>query len=149
MNYVGRPAWRNQWFVLTVKVVLLVLAVFLAIESVRDPARADLLLIGAATAGVAFVVLLVVAFYRRYSWKYSISNDTIESRHGIIARDISFIRVKDLRGVSINQSLFQRLFRLGDINFSSAADPGSEVTFHGVSGPLKIKEKVQTLQGGR
>jgi len=145
MNYQGRPAWRHQWFALCVVLVLLLVAVIVPLFIATFEGS-----IGSAI-GYLFplisLILVLVILYRRYSWKYSVTPETIESRHGIIARNISSIRVKDLRNVNLKQSLFQRILRIGDLEFSSAGGSGIEVTFFGIPDPMEVKKQVQTLQG--
>ncbi|MDH3371305.1 MAG: PH domain-containing protein, partial [Gammaproteobacteria bacterium] len=97
-------------------------------------------------AGV-FVYLIAVVIYRRYSWAYTIDSDTIESREGIIARKVKSIRIRDLRNINVNQTLFQRIVGLGDVEFSSAGGSGIEVTFLGVDDPLTVKALAQRMQG--
>jgi uncharacterized membrane protein YdbT with pleckstrin-like domain len=90
--------------------------------------------------------LLVVVAFRRYSWRYTIDDRTIESRHGVIARNVQSIRIQDLRNVNVRQSLVQRLLRVGNVEFSSAGGAGIEVVFHGVSDPMAVKALAQRLQ---
>jgi len=146
MNYIGRPAWRNQWLAITVAVVLILLSIFMlpGVAATKDPGGA--IIVGLLSAAALVIVLAIL--YRRYLWKFSITPETIESRQGIVARDLRSIRVKDLRNVNVRQSFFQRIFGIGHLEFSSAGGSGIEVTFYGITKPLEIKQQVQALQGG-
>jgi membrane protein YdbS with pleckstrin-like domain len=145
MNYIGRPAWRNHWLGITV-VVLLILVSVLVLILPEETAEFDYdIIAGILLAGAAIIALSIL--YRRYSWKFTITTELIESRHGIIARDVESIRVKDLRNVNLRQSFLKRIFGVGDLEFSSAGGAGIEVMFHGITKAMKIKQQVQAMQG--
>ncbi len=92
------------------------------------------------------IVLLLTALYQHYQWLFTIDSQKIESRRGIIGRDVRSIRTKDLRNIHVRQSFFHRIINVGNVEFSSAAGADVEVVFYGVSDPMTIKEKVQQLQ---
>jgi hypothetical protein len=56
------------------------------------------------------------------------------------------IRIKDLRNINVNQTLWQRLVGVGDVEFSSAGGSGIEVVFLGVDKPMQVKALAQRLQ---
>jgi len=149
MNYSGRPAWRNQWLAITVAVVLFLLSILMLIglAATEEVGDASILWFLPVVLQALVLVLVLTILYRRYSWKFSVSSETIESHHGIIARSIRSIRVKDLRNVNLKQSLFQRIFGIGNLEFSSAGGAGIEVTFYGITHPMEVKQRVQALQG--
>jgi uncharacterized membrane protein YdbT with pleckstrin-like domain len=93
-------------------------------------------------------VLLLVVLYRHYEWDFVVENGVIESRRGIIGRDVQSIRLKDLRNVNVRQSFFQRIFFVGDVEFSSSGGSGIEVVFHGVPSPMEVKTLVHSLGSG-
>ncbi len=141
LNYLARPAWRNQWFAILCALALAAIGVSVA---VRGAGRIEPLFLQVALAGVgvAFLWLTAVILYRHYAWTYTIRGGTIESRRGIIGRDVQSIHVEDLRNVNVHQSIVQRLFNVGNVEFSSAGGAGVEVTFRGVVDPLAVKERV-------
>jgi uncharacterized membrane protein YdbT with pleckstrin-like domain len=97
------------------------------------------------TAAVALVLFTVIV-YRHYCRTYTVYEDVIESRRGIIGRNVRSIRIRDLRNVNVRQSGFERIFGIGDVEFSSAGGPGIEVSFDGVKRPLEVKRLVQDRQ---
>ncbi|MBW1998584.1 MAG: PH domain-containing protein [Deltaproteobacteria bacterium] len=144
MNYVGRPAWRNQWLAILIAILLFLafISTLVGVSNTETPDSVSLQWI----LLIIFILAILVILYRRYSWKFTIASDTIESRHGIIARNIKSVRIKDLRNVNLKQSIFQRIFGVGNLEFSSAGGSGIEVTFHGITNPMSVKNQVQTLQ---
>ncbi len=146
MNYIARPAWLNQWWQIGILFLMPVVFVLAYLKGHQYFSSENLRVVYVAIVAV-FVYLIAVVIYRRYSWAYTISGETIESREGLIARKVKSIRVQDLRNINVNQSLWQRLLGVGDVEFSSAGGSGVEVTFRGVNEPLQIKLLAQRMQG--
>lgn len=145
MDYRSRPAWRAQWVSLGLEFILLIglLWAFWAVIA-RDPSFWQQLLYLLALLCVS--ALAVPILYRRYVWRYSVDRENIESRYGIIARQVHSIRIQDLRNVNVKQNILQRLIGIGDVEFSSAGGEGIEVVFNAITSPMQLKERVQDLQ---
>jgi len=140
-----RPQWRYQWLSLFLIVASVTLAVSLRVASV--PFVPVKLAHAAEIGGLALgAYLIVLVLFRRYSWLYTIDAESIESSHGLIARRVQSIRIRDLRNINIRQSVMQRLLDVGDVEFSSAAGGDIEVVFYGVPDPMALKEYVQGRQ---
>ncbi|HEX9583274.1 MAG TPA: PH domain-containing protein [Gammaproteobacteria bacterium] len=150
MSYRARPAWRNQWFMilLTIACSPLMAAPLVSLASTFGLSGGPLA--SAANWAMALIspVLLLVVLYRHYEWDFVVENGVIESRRGIIGRDVQSIRLKDLRNVNVRQSFFQRIFFVGDVEFSSSGGSGIEVVFHGVPSPMEVKTLVHSLESG-
>ncbi|MHB8534767.1 MAG: PH domain-containing protein [Sulfuricaulis sp.] len=144
-SYTARPAWRNQWWQIGVMCLMPVVFAAAMFWGERYFSAPNLRVVLVVTVAV-FVYLMAMIVYRRYSWRYLIDGETIESREGIIARKVRSIRIRDLRNINVNQSLMQRLLHLGSVEFSSSAGSDVEVAFFGVSHPMQIKAQVQRLQ---
>ena len=146
MNYIARPAWVNQWWQIGVMLLMPVVFVLTYLKGNQYFSPENLRVVYVVIAAV-FVYLIAVVIYRRYSWAYTIDSETIESREGLIARKVKSIRVQDLRNINVNQTLFQRIMGVGDVEFSSAGGSGIEVVFRGVDKPLEVKALAQRMQG--
>ena len=146
MKYIARPAWLNQWWQIGI-MILMPFVFVLAYFKGHQYFSPDNLRVVYVVIGAVFVYLLSVVIYRRYSWAYTIDGETIESREGVIARKVKSIRIRDLRNINVNQTLFQRIMGVGDVEFSSAGGSGIEVTFLGVDKPLEVKAQAQRMQG--
>ncbi len=146
MNYIARPAWLNQWWQIGIMFLMPIVFVLTYWKGDQYFSAPNLRVVFVVTVAV-FVYLIAVVVYRRYSWAYTIDAETIESREGIIARKVKSIRVQDLRNINVNQSLWQRLLGVGDVEFSSAGGSGIEVSFRGVDKPLEVKALAQRMQG--
>ncbi len=146
MNYIARPAWLNQWWQIGVLLLMPVVFVLAYLKGHQYFSSENLRVVYVVIVAV-FVYLVAVMIYRRYSWRYLIDGETIESREGMIARKVHSIRVRDLRNINVNQTLIQRILGVGDVEFSSAGGSGIEVVFSGVSHPMQVKSLAQRLQG--
>jgi uncharacterized membrane protein YdbT with pleckstrin-like domain len=140
-DYRARSALRNQWFVIFVAMLLFMLFVYFGVKGAATGGGRNVQIV-LALIGVPMLVLVTVIVYRYHVWTFTIRGGTIESCRGIIGRDVQSIRVQDLRNVNVRQSIFQRLFGVGDVEFSSAGGAGVEVTFYGVLDPLGVKDRV-------
>ena len=145
MNYIARPTWLNQWWQIGVMFLMPVVFVLVYLKGHQYFSSENLRVVYVVIVAV-FVYLIAVVIYRRYSWAYTIDGGTIESREGIIARRVCSIRVNDLRNINVKQTLIQRLWGVGDVDFSSAGGSGIEVSFRGVDDPLQVKTLAQSLQ---
>ncbi len=145
MYYQARPAWRTQWLEIVTAIILLVIAMVMAVWWWTDTAGQNALVV-VGFAGALLLVMSLFIFYSHFSWRYTIDDDNIECVHGIVAREIQSIRTKDLRNINVKQSFSQRIFGLGDVEFSSAGGSGVEVVFRGISDPLEVKRIAQDVQ---
>ena len=144
-DYREYPAWRNQWWQIGVMCLLPVVFVVALFWGERYFSAPNLRVALVVTAAV-FVYLIAVIGYRRYSWRFLIDGETIESRQWIIARKVRSVRIRDLRNINVNQTLMQRILHVGNVEFSSSAGSDVEVAFFGVSHPMQVKALVQRLQ---
>jgi uncharacterized membrane protein YdbT with pleckstrin-like domain len=144
MRYTLRPAWRSQWFLMLLAIVLFLIPFLPVVESLLTGSdwhlefHPDL-----GILGVPFLIVCSIMLYRHLSSRFTVDDFSIESRHGIIAREVNSIRVEDVRSITVKQSLFERLLFIGDIEFSSAAGPEAEVVFKKISTPMRLKRKIQ------
>ena len=118
IEYDSRPAWRNYWF----------------------PMLIGLLSIPAF--GIGFLILLWVVV-QRLGNRFYIEKSKVESRAGIISKELRSIRLEHLRDVHLKQSVWQRLFSVGDVAFSSSGQSTQEVVFFGISAPQDLKDNVE------
>jgi uncharacterized membrane protein YdbT with pleckstrin-like domain len=146
-TYRFRPAWSYQWAAIGAILLLVVAGAASTVwAKLYASAQVTRLLVIAFAALAFYLAGLVV--YRRYAWRYTVDAERIESTHGLIARSVRSIRVRDLRNINVRQSLMQRLLNVGDVEFSSAGGDEIEVTFFGVPDPIGLKDQAQAWQRG-
>lgn len=144
-TYRFHPQWRYQWLSLLGMAAGIGVAALLKFAAVPAlPAKVAQIIQVGGLALAAYLVMLML--FRRYSWLYTIDAESIESSHGLIARRVQSIRIRDLRNINIRQTVMQRLLDVGDVEFSSAAGGDVEVIFYGAPDPMGLKEYVQGRQ---
>ena len=104
------------------------------------------LLIGAALI-VLPVFVLLGAVLGRFSNKFTVDDGRVIQHEGILSRRQHSVRIRDLRSIELSQSLFQRLFGIGDLHFYSAGDE-AEVRFTGVKDPAGLRAKIDAMADG-
>jgi len=139
----GHPSWRAifGFYVKGVLIVgVLVALVVLVGQTIGDGTNAalvSLVLLGGA------VIVALVGFLRRASTRYTITNRRLHVRRGIVSRDVQETRLERVQDVNYRQSAWQRLMRIGDIDFDTAAhDPQGDFVFAGVSQPERVVDRV-------
>ncbi len=147
----GHPSWRSildfylKGLALTALICLLVAV---ATGVIGDEAK-DGIVVLIAIVGVGITVL--VGFVKRVATSYTITNRRLHIKKGIVSRTIQETRLERVQNVNVTQSVIQRLFQIGDVDFDTAAGDDYNFIFAGVAEPQDVVEKVdeatRSLQG--
>jgi uncharacterized membrane protein YdbT with pleckstrin-like domain len=97
-------------------------------------------------AVVLLVVVLVVGYLKRMATTYTITTERLVIRRGIVARAEQHSRVDRIQNVTTDQSVLQRLLRVGSVEFDTAAGEDDELRFVGVGSPHEVVEAVRRAQ---
>ncbi|HEY6732154.1 MAG TPA: PH domain-containing protein [Solirubrobacterales bacterium] len=99
--------------------------------------------------GTAFLVILVVlaitllaGFVKRVATTYTITDRRLNIKRGIISREIQETRLERVQNVNYNQSVYQRLMQIGDVDFDTAATDDYNFIFAGVANPGEVVHAV-------
>jgi uncharacterized membrane protein YdbT with pleckstrin-like domain len=134
--YEGRPSWRALlafyiYGLVTVVVAVVILAIL-----------ADKVAIG-VVAGVAILVLtLIVGYLRRLFTKYLITNRRLRITRGIVRRHVQETRLERVQNVNYEQSILDRLLRVGNVDFDTAGTDDSDFRFEWVNQPNQVVRAV-------
>lgn len=136
-----RPSWNAYVDRLSIAAGSLFLALYsrfvLTLEGVAT-------LIPFALAGFAvFMVLSIVV--TRYSYRYAIEDGRLSANTGLISKNETQIRLQDIRGVNVTQSITDRMLNTGNLSFSSSAQNEAEVVFLGIDSPMVVRKQIQAL----
>lgn len=110
-------------------------------------------LIGASGFQVFLVVLVVIAltvligFIRRVATVYTITTRRLNIKRGIVQREVQETRLERVQNVNYNQSVYQRLVRIGDVDFDTAASGDYDFIFYGVADPAEVVHRVDQATG--
>jgi uncharacterized membrane protein YdbT with pleckstrin-like domain len=99
---------------------------------------------GVLVAGIALVVL--AGFVKRMATVYTITNQRLRIKRGILAKKVQQTRIDRVQNVNTDQSVIERLLRVGTVDFDTAGTDDSDFTFAGVSSPSRVVEAVDRAQ---
>jgi uncharacterized membrane protein YdbT with pleckstrin-like domain len=102
-------------------------------------------LVGAVVV-VGGALLILVGFVRRISTVYTITNQRLRIKRGILSKRIQQTRIDRVQNVNTEQSVIDRLLRVGTVDFDTAGTDDSDFTFAGVSSPSRVVEAVDRAQ---
>ena len=110
-------------------------------------------LFGGGSAGGFLVVLVLIAgtvligFVRRMATTYTITSRRLNIRRGVLSREIQETRLERVQNVNYNQSVYQRLMQIGDVDFDTAASGDYDFIFYGVADPQDVVHQVDKATG--
>jgi uncharacterized membrane protein YdbT with pleckstrin-like domain len=101
------------------------------------------------STGLVFVVVLVVlaltvliGFLKRWATTYTITSRRLNIKRGIFQREVQETRLERVQNVNYNQSVYQRLMQIGDVDFDTAATDDYNFVFYGVANPGDVVHQV-------
>jgi uncharacterized membrane protein YdbT with pleckstrin-like domain len=130
----GRPCWRAQMSFFALWIPLALLPAIIALLFGIDSSRWVLLSI------VLVLAVVAVSFVVRYSTLYVLTDQRLRVRRGILSRKEKTARFDRIQNVSIDQTLLDRVFRVGAVNFETAGtdERDSGFNFLGISEPQQL-----------
>lgn len=133
----GHPSWRSLLaFYLQALLIGVIVAVIAYIFS-SSWIQTFLIIL------VALVLAFVIGFVRRMATTYTITDRRLNVKRGIFARDIQETRLERVQNVNYSQGVIQRLLRIGDVDFDTAAsDSSNQFVFNGVANPEDVVTQV-------
>lgn len=95
--------------------------------------------------GIGIFILLWIWIKNKFT-SYEITNLRIIVRTGFIAKLQNEIWIKDMRGVNLVQSFWERIFCIGNILIGTAATENTEICMTGIPNPQKIVDTINKLR---
>jgi len=92
------------------------------------------------------VALVLAGFIKRIATVYTITNQRLRIKRGILAKRIQQTRIDRVQNVNTEQSVMDRILRVGTVDFDTAGTDDSDFTFDGVSSPARVVEAVDRAQ---
>jgi uncharacterized membrane protein YdbT with pleckstrin-like domain len=131
----GRPSWRStmsfyaKWIVIAI--IPLVLGGVLG-----------QLLWGTTGAVVIIAIALIVGWLRRLATRYTITDRRIVINRGILSRHEQRAHIDRVQNVQLTQSMFDRLFGVGTLDFDTAGTDDSDFRFIGIADPEELRDRI-------
>ncbi len=137
--YSGHPSWRSikAFYLSGIGIGLLVGALCWLIVS---PLSAVLVfaVIAAVTIGVGLL--------KRIFTVYTITSDRLAIQRGGLSKRVAQTRIDRVQNVSTSQSVFDRLFKVGTVDFDTAGADGGNLRFEGVDDPPAVAAAIDQAQ---
>jgi uncharacterized membrane protein YdbT with pleckstrin-like domain len=144
--YEGHPSWRSilAFYVKGALVAVLAGAVAALVTRVGgDEVEGGTV---AIVIVVALALVVLIGLIKRISTTYTITNERLNIRRGIIARKVQQTRVERVQNVNTSQSVLERMLQVGSVDFDTAGTTDSDFSFYGVSQPEKVVAAVDQAQ---
>jgi uncharacterized membrane protein YdbT with pleckstrin-like domain len=136
----GHPSWRAiLGFYLKGILVAVVLGVIAKL--VDSNATAFIVIL------VVIAVTVLIGFIKRVATTYTITNRRLNIKRGIISREIQETRLERVQNVNYQQSVYQRIMQIGDVDFDTAATDDNSFIFAGVANPEEVVHRVDQATG--
>jgi uncharacterized membrane protein YdbT with pleckstrin-like domain len=133
--YQGHPSWRAilGYYLAGIGIAIAVGFVVKLVESTSTG-----IVVAAAIAGITVLAGLV----KRIATVYTITDRRLNIKRGIIARKVQETRLQRVQNVNFEQTVYQRLMQIGDVDFDTAGTDDSGFVFAGVAQPEQVVEQV-------
>lgn len=92
------------------------------------------------------ILILIFILIEVKCTSYTLTTHRIIVRRGWIAKFHNEIWIKDMRGVNLVQSIWQRIVGVGNVAIGTAASAGTEISIVGVANPSEVVEKINSLR---
>ena len=141
----GHPSWRST---LTFYLKGLLVALGAAgIAALITTATDEVSWATAALAGLAvFAVAVLIGFLVRLTTTYTITNQRLRIRRGILTKHVQQTKLERVQNVNTHQTVLDRLFRVGEVDFDTAGTEDSDFSFRGVNAPERVVAAVERAQ---
>jgi predicted Zn finger-like uncharacterized protein len=100
---------------------------------------------GLVLAGLAALAWFVWWTRSRFT-TLKVTNRRTVLRRGLLARETTEVRHRDVRNIQVNQGTLDRLLGVGDLAISSAGQDDLEIAVRGVPNPEKIAAVIRDMQ---
>ncbi len=138
----GHPSWRATlaFYLKGLLGAVILLAAYAGIASVAgDGADTSMLVV----VGIVLIALVIVGGYVwRMATTYTITNRRLHIKRGIVARKTQEARLERVQNVNTEQSVIERLLRVGTVDFDTAGTDADGFRFEGVADPLEVVQSV-------
>jgi uncharacterized membrane protein YdbT with pleckstrin-like domain len=135
----GHPSWRSTLRFYAAGLVLVVIGVVIG-------AVADGVLLAILIGVVVLLIVGLVGWLQRIGVRYVITDERLRIRRGILSRATQETRITRVQNVNTDQSIADRLLRIGTVDFDTAGTDDSEFRFTGVANPDRVVRAVDRAQ---
>jgi uncharacterized membrane protein YdbT with pleckstrin-like domain len=138
----GHPSWRAilSFYVKGILISALVAAIVAGVTRLFDDEVNEALVVVVLLVGVGLTIL--AGLVKRIATTYTITSRRLNIKRGIVSREVQETRLERVQNVNYDQSVFQRVMQIGDVDFDTAAGDDYNFIFAGVAQPEQVVERV-------
>jgi uncharacterized membrane protein YdbT with pleckstrin-like domain len=118
----------------------------LAIAIAVVVAAAVSLVIGILALVVLAAVLWLVGHVKRTATDYAVTTQRLYIRRGILSKRVQQTRIGRVQNVNTEQTVLERILRVGTVDFDTAGSDDSDFRFSGISNPASVVAAVDRAQ---
>ena len=135
----GHPSWRAllSYYLGGVAGAVAVAVVVALLTSVA---------VGVLAAAVLVAAVLAYGLFKRTATTYLVSTQRLYIRRGLLAKRVQQTRIDRVQNVNTEQSLRERILRVGTVDFDTAGSDDSEFRFVGIADPAMVVAAVDRAQ---
>ncbi len=141
--YEGRPSWRAL-MAFYAGGLLLAAVVFVIVGLLVGEVA-----IGVIAAVVIAALTLVLGYVRRLFTHYLITDQRLRISRGMVRKHVSETRLERVQNVNFEQSVLDRLFSVGNVDFDTAGTDDSKFRFAWVNDPDAVVRAVHDATSGQ
>ena len=138
----GHPSWRSMLAFHTKGLVAAVVAGVIAGIATRIASGSVSVPWVVAAVLIVFVVVLLIGLVRRIATTYTITNRRLTIDIGLLSRALHETRLERVQNVNTQQSVIERMLRVGTVDFDTAGSADFDFAFRGVDNPREIMRTV-------
>ena len=137
--YEGHPSWRSilGYYIKGLLSALAIAAVGYLLDGVG---------LGVGFLLLVLAIVLIAGFIRRFFTVYTITTERLRIKHGVIARHVQQTDIERVQNVNTNQSVLERMLKVGTVDFDTAGTGDSDFKFAGVEDPEEVVAAVDRAQ---
>jgi uncharacterized membrane protein YdbT with pleckstrin-like domain len=131
----GHPSWRSG---------LLLFAKGFLLAIVVGAALGFGIAAWAGIVGGAVVIALTIGIsaIQRYATDYAVTDERLHIRRGILSKTIQETRLGRVQNVTVSQTVWERLLRIGRADFDTASEEQNDFLFAGIANPDQVRAAV-------
>jgi len=139
--YEGHPSWRAilGFYLKGIAIAVAIGVIVMLIDSTG---------LAILVAAVLIGLTVLAGFVKRVATTYTISDRRLNIKRGIVARKVQETRLQRVQNVNFEQSVYQRIMQIGDVDFDTAAGDDYNFVFAGVGEPEEVVERVDRATHG-
>lgn len=103
-------------------------------------------LVGLVVGLVLVAAVLAFGLFKRTATTYLVSTQRLYIRRGMLSKRVQQTRIDRVQNVNTEQSLRERMLRVGTVDFDTAGSDDSEFRFVGIADPGQVVDAVDRAQ---